>query len=328
MMGSTDLVAVTLQTTGALFLLYTGATLLYSASLWLLPPVKLTRYQRPNGAWALVTGASAGIGFGTAQELAARGFNVILLGHLVDELEDAKASILAEFPSAQVRIIVMDAIIASAADIEAMVHSISSLPLTILVNNVGGLAAPHPKLRPLDAYAAPAVDATLDLNIRFMTHLTRLLLPALARGGGPALVLSLSSVARDGMPLVAIYSGCKAYVAALSAAVGREARAAGQAVDTLAVVPGDVRTPAHAVALAPGSPDGRAFAAAMLDRAGRAVARGYLVVTPWWAHAVQVGLMAWVPERVALPMVLAAFRLKVAANERLEGERTTKEKRT
>ena len=76
----------------------------YSISLWLLPTKSLTKYQRPSRAWALITGSSAGIGFGCAQELAVRGFNIILLGHLGHELEDARQQISAESPDIELRV--------------------------------------------------------------------------------------------------------------------------------------------------------------------------------------------------------------------------------
>lgn len=63
----------------------------FSLHLALYGDKKLDRYKcGKQESWALVTGASAGIGFAYAQELVSRGFAVILLGHNSDELQQAE----------------------------------------------------------------------------------------------------------------------------------------------------------------------------------------------------------------------------------------------
>jgi len=146
---------VALDAVGAATILYACYKLLDAVSLWLLPIVPLTRYQRPGSrSWALVTGASAGIGLGCAHELAARGFNVVILSHKADELADAKAAIEAESPAAEVRVLVLDVARAAASDIEAALEGVSSLQPTVLVNV-------HPRRYPLPS------------RLRELTHRTR-----------------------------------------------------------------------------------------------------------------------------------------------------------
>jgi len=125
-----------LEAIGAIAVLYTCYKCIDAVSLWLLPTLPMTRYsRRPGGqAWALVTGASAGIGFGCAQELAARGFNVVILGHKAGELAEAKRIIEAEYPAAEVRVLLLNVITATTAEIEAALETISDLQLTVLVN--------------------------------------------------------------------------------------------------------------------------------------------------------------------------------------------------
>ncbi|KAI0133245.1 hypothetical protein F4776DRAFT_664008 [Hypoxylon sp. NC0597] len=115
--------AAALQYVGAAFLTYETYKLLDHASFYLLPPASLARYR---------------IGLGTAQELAARGFNVVLLGHLAAELDDAAALIKAEPRGTEVRIVVLHAITTTPHEIDAAFESISTLPITVLNNNVGG----------------------------------------------------------------------------------------------------------------------------------------------------------------------------------------------
>jgi 17beta-estradiol 17-dehydrogenase / very-long-chain 3-oxoacyl-CoA reductase len=78
----------TLAGIGLLTLLYILTSLYHFLTLHLLlPSHPLSSYKRPGSepTYALITGASAGIGLGIAQALVKRGFGVILLGHLEDE---------------------------------------------------------------------------------------------------------------------------------------------------------------------------------------------------------------------------------------------------
>ena len=60
-------------------------------------PSSVERYFYGDSPWALVTGASDGIGFGIAQELATNGLNVILHGRNPEKLERTKIQLEGEF---------------------------------------------------------------------------------------------------------------------------------------------------------------------------------------------------------------------------------------
>lgn len=162
------------------------------------------------------------------------------------------------------------------------------------------------------------LDRSLNLNARFMAHVSRIMPPRLT-DSSPALMLNLSLDARMGMPGVAPYSACKGFIISLTAAVAREMAAAGGRVDCLAIIPGDVRTRSNSIGLTPGSPDARQYAKVMLDRAPRAIARGWLKCKPWWLHAVSTGILEMLSESVALRLLVAEFGKKKAAvaNSRL-----------
>jgi len=129
------------------------------------------------------------------------------------------------------------------------------------------------------------------------------MLPVLERNS-PSLVLTLSSVARTGMPMVATYSACKAFVLTLSKAAAREARADNRQIDILAVVPSEVQSQMNPVALMPGTPSSRRYAQAIFDRAPRAVSLGRLEMAPWWLHAVQIAVLECLPEWVSQKLML------------------------
>jgi len=272
---------------------------------------QLTKYKRADGvAYALISGSSAGIGLGIARALVQNGFGVILLGHLEDELTDAAKTLVAECPAAaagRVRTIVLNCQTASPEEISTAVKSVSSLPISILVNNVGSAtcAAP-PSLRPLATLSAAEIDAFVNLNARFMARLTNKMLPLLTASADVqkqerSLVLNLSSVGRHGLPWIVMYGATKAFDYAFSLGLASELEAdpATAHIDCLAVVPGEVRSQSNA---------GATFAAPTADDFGRmvvasvdgAVRRGWREIRPDWRHE----LMAAMTERV-LPLSLA-----------------------
>ncbi|KAM0421069.1 hypothetical protein ACHAPT_011140 [Fusarium lateritium] len=241
-----------------------------------------------------------------------KGFNVVLLGHKRKELEETRDSIIDEFPGVEVKILVLDVARASPAEIERALVTVSDLGITVLVNNVGGMQRlGEPKFRRLDQYTAEDLDGVVFLGAWFMAHVTRLLVPLLAKNG-PSLILNISSGARMGMPGVAAYSATKGFVSSLSNAVVREMKADGLPVDVLAVVPGDIKSQSNAVGLQPGSPGSRQFAKAMIDQAGRAASRGCLEICPWPLHAIQIWFFDLLPGWLSTKLMVDVFDKKRA----------------
>ena len=122
--------------------------------------------SQPQTTWALITGSSAGIGLGIAQELIRQGFGVILHGHLADELAQAKDTLLAlSSPSpegAQVKVIVLDARTATPEEMQSAVQSISHLQVSILVNNVGGNPIRDPNFLDIKDHTCDDIDAVIN----------------------------------------------------------------------------------------------------------------------------------------------------------------------
>ncbi|CAF4357717.1 unnamed protein product, partial [Adineta steineri] len=81
--------------------------------------------------WALVTGASDGIGKAIALELSSRGFKVILHGRNRTKLEAVAKELKGE-----TKIFVMDGSNFSRNDIDRMKQELQSLEIGILINNV------------------------------------------------------------------------------------------------------------------------------------------------------------------------------------------------
>lgn len=94
--------------------------------------------------WALVTGASDGIGVGFAEELASQGFNVILHGRNAEKLQTVSETLQAQFPGRKFKILVLDAVqdAGNVDKIQAALAEFKDLNLKVLINNVGGMVSP------------------------------------------------------------------------------------------------------------------------------------------------------------------------------------------
>lgn len=211
-------------------------------------------------AWALVTGASDGIGKQLAREFARLGFNVVLHGRNPSKLSGVKDELVKEFPERAFRVLVADAgCIAcvnccqdddgdddnnnekdrekdkkkkkpKTVDFDAIVASLSDLHLTVLVNNAGGNpwrpVYQYMHEKPLEKYIA-----SINLNAVFPLVLISKLLPqflARGRGGGgggqprPSLIMNIGSLSDIGTPGLCAYSPCKSLLNTVTVGIGRE----------------------------------------------------------------------------------------------------------
>ncbi|KAK5173341.1 uncharacterized protein LTR77_002022 [Saxophila tyrrhenica] len=226
---------------GTLFLLYALIKTLTSS--WsFFRPSQLHRYNHSN-SWACVTGSTDGIGLGFAKELASNGFNVLLHGRNPTKLQKVRSEISQQFPDRKIEIVVADA---SSYDdsYSIVVDKIKTLPgtLTVLVNNVGGIMS-TPQFVAHSEIPHEDIDAIINLNLRFGTHLIRELLPVL-RENGPALLANIGSVGGIvGVPYITTYSATKAYVHTLTESLKNEMVAERvEGVDVVGFVVGNVES--------------------------------------------------------------------------------------
>ena len=245
---------------------------------WRLRRSSLDKYLI-SGAYAVVTGATDGIGKAVAMELAGRGFNLVLHGRNPEKLQTVKGEIETAHSGRRVVTVVHDA----GANSRLNISAIASLPISVLVNNVGG-AQPQS----LEQSSNAQIDATLNLNMLFATHLTCDLLPHLVR---PALILNVSSyVSVFPPPYLAAYAGAKAFVTAFSNSLSREV----ESVETISLITGSVHSAGNKKPVAFLRPDSTTYAKSILSVVGC----GKLSVFPYWPHAIQAYAFALMPRRL------------------------------
>jgi 17beta-estradiol 17-dehydrogenase / very-long-chain 3-oxoacyl-CoA reductase len=285
------------------------------------PSQPLAAYKRKGTepTYALITGSSAGIGLGLAQELVAQGFGVILLGHLPDELNEAKSTLERRTPGAAVRTVTMNAITATPEDLDTLALSLRPLRLSILINNVGGCPY-HLPMRELSTMSCADIDRTINMNARFMSRLTALLLPQLTLPPSPgerSLIVNLSSSSHIGLPWLTIYSATKAYNLAFSAALSREliTHPATRHVDCIAITPGDVQSQSNTQAAVTNSPTWESYGRCVVRTLDNAVMRGLKVFVPYWFHDLSMRVVPWLSESVRQSTFTKVIGAKKAAWE-------------
>lgn len=159
--------------------------------------------------WALITGASAGIGEATAEALANLKFNLILVARRKDRLESLAQKIGERF---NVDVEIATADVTSKKDIDKLAHAYGSKNISVLVNNAG-LAKGIEKM--WDAKTEDW-DVMIDTNVKGLLYMTRAFLPGMmARKVGH--IVNVGSVAgRLVYPGGAVYCASKFAVRAIS----------------------------------------------------------------------------------------------------------------
>lgn len=185
--------------------------------------------------WALITGASAGIGAATAKALAGKGLNLILVARRGERLQSLKTD-LETAHSIQVETLQLD--ISNSSKVEQLALEKRSLlaKVDVVINNAG-LAKGVEKIA--DAKIEDW-DVMIDTNVKGLLYVTRALLPHLMAHPS-AHIVNLGSVAgRWVYPGGAVYCASKFAVRALSEGLRMDLM--GSAVRVTNIEPGMVET--------------------------------------------------------------------------------------
>jgi uncharacterized protein len=243
--------------------------------------------------WAVVTGASDGIGLECCQVLAARGYDLVLVARREHRLREVEAALTTAHGIA-VRVVPCDLAAPHAA--EALYRQIVALGIEVefLVNNAGLLQNGY-----FDAIARDKQEDLLAVNIVALTALTHLFLPGmLARRRGYVLNVA-STAAWLALPQQSVYAASKAYVLSFSLALGDELKAKRSGVVVTALCPGYTRTkmldnPAQGPTLR--VPKGMVLEPTVVAREGiDACLRGQPMAIPGRSNRVSMALLQCLP---------------------------------
>jgi short-subunit dehydrogenase len=188
-----------------------------------------TRY----GSWAVIAGASEGLGAAYAHALARRGLNLTLVARRA-ELLQSLASTLSQTYGIETRIVVQDLSTQDAA--EQVLHATHGLDIGLLVYNAAFSVIGPFLERPVDDHLRELHTNTMT-PLKLVYRFAEQMLPR--RRGGILLMSSLSAF--QGSAYISTYAATKAFTIVLAEGLWEEWRKRG--VDVVVCVSGAVKTP-------------------------------------------------------------------------------------
>lgn len=258
--------------------------LIVLAQTFVLSGTKLTKFGAKRGAYAVVTGATDGIGREFALQLAKVGFGVILISRTKEKLDALGDEISAKF-TVPTKVLAIDF---EKDDISKECKQLNQIlqdvTVGVLVNNVG-------RSHEMPVYFAETerqeIKSIVNINVKGTLAITQTVLPImLAKKNG--LILNIGSFAGEvPSPMLATYSGSKAFLAAWSKALAEEYKSKGivvQLVNTFFVVSkmSKIRRPSIT------TPTANTFVKSVLSHIGQscgAIQRPF-TSTPFWSHSI------------------------------------------
>ena len=184
--------------------------------------------------YALVTGASKGIGRAIAFELARHNYDILITARSIDLLKSVSEEIMESYP-VKVSYLALDLGLAESPETLHTWCVEHKYDIRILVNNAGfGLSGPF------QSYSTAENISMLQLNIVVPTILCQLFVPQLQNNKGGYILNIISSAAYQAVPLLSIYSASKAYLLSFTRALHHELKKLG--ISVTAVSPGPTDT--------------------------------------------------------------------------------------
>ncbi len=264
-----------------------------------LPPVKgpASDFRARYGPWAVVAGASEGLGAAFADALAARGLNLLLVARRAGLLAELAGRIQAEH-GVEARPLAQD--LADPGAATALAGASAALEVGTLVYNAA--------FSPIGNFLElPPEDLmrVVDLNVRGPVGLVRQLAPAMRARRRGAIVLMSSLAGIQGSPRIAAYAASKAFNTIL--AEGLWGELVGDGIDVIASCAGAIRTPGYletseaSAREAPGTLD----PAEVAEQTLAALGRGPRVVPGWINRIASVLTGRVLPRRAAVRLMAA-----------------------
>ena len=238
--------------------------------------------------FAVITGASSGLGAEFARQLAAQGYALLLVARRADRLRALAAALPAPCE-------VFPADLAQRSECERLLQALQGRRIDLFINNAGFGDCGDFLCTDLEKDLV-----MLDVNVRAVHILTKRVAQNMQRQGGGAL-LNVGSAAGllPGGPYMAAYYATKAYVVSLTTALAEELRAQRSPVQVACLCPGPVDTEFNAVANVQFALPG--ISAAYCVRCALAgLRRGRTVIVPGPLVAAGTALSRLLPRRALL----------------------------
>ncbi|EJF60386.1 3-ketoacyl-CoA reductase [Dichomitus squalens LYAD-421 SS1] len=268
----------------------------------------LKKYGAGKGAWAVVTGASEGIGREFALQLAQQGFNVVVsarnasaLATLVSEIE-AKST---GGKKVQAKAVPMDfSKLDDAAQWGRLESELAGLDIGVLVNNAGK-SYNYPE--EFHASSRKDMEDIVTINVNSVIRLTHIVLPGMVeRKRGLIINMGSFSGTSVASPMLSTYAGTKSFLSSFSGSLAEEVRGKGidvECVNTYFVVSNMSKIRRSSALI----PTPKAFVRSVLSKitlpGGALWTNRPGVVTPYWSH----GLLDYVMNVIGWNMAFVRY---------------------
>ena len=196
--------------------------------------------QEWRGKWALVTGASAGIGVALAEQLAEGGTNLVLTARRLERLEEL-AKKLSEKNKIKAEVFAADLARAGEAEKIFAFTEGTGIEIDLLINNAGFGAFGE-----LQDVETQRLLEMVQVNCGAVVHLTRLYLPGMVgRKRGDIMILA-STASFQAVPYISTYAATKAFDLLFAEGLAEEMKPHG--IRVCALCPGSTESEFHEVA--------------------------------------------------------------------------------
>ncbi|KAF9650124.1 NAD(P)-binding protein [Thelephora ganbajun] len=279
------------------FLKFAIKTLVVFGETFVLPGTNLRKFGAGKGSWAVITGASDGIGREYSIQLAKKGFNVLAVARNGTALKSVTDEIASGTKGkVQSKTVVLDVSKSDHHGWEQLKEVFHEIQVSVLVNNVGKSHA-HPVYF---AESEPSeISDIIAINVDATVRITRMVLPGMIKRKN-GLILNMGSF--SGIvpsPMLATYSGTKAFIDTFSTALAEEVKKHGitvQCINPYFVVSkmSKIRKPSIMI------PTAAAFVRASLNKVGLSGGARFVGrpagSAPYWSHSLLeyfVGVLGW-----------------------------------
>jgi 17beta-estradiol 17-dehydrogenase / very-long-chain 3-oxoacyl-CoA reductase len=247
------------------------------------------------GKWAVITGATDGIGKAYSMALAKKGLNIVLISRTEAKLQEVQKEITSKY-NVEVKYVVCDYSKFDAAAKASVQKVLNDLDIGILVNNVG-ISYRYPLY--FHELSDEEVSTLLTMNIDSTVWMTRMVLPGMLSRKRGTIVNISSGSALYTLPLLAQYSGAKSFVEKFSRAINAEYREKG--ITCQCQVPFYVATKLAKMRKSLTVPTPTAYVNMAIKWVGYP---NDALVSPFWIHAVQGWLMHQLPDFVIAKFIM------------------------
>lgn len=268
-----------------------------------------------TGAWAVVTGASSGIGSALAEELARGGHDLVLVARRTDRLREIADRLGATYG---VTVEIDGCDLSDRAQRSEFIENLRSRTISVLCNNAG-----FPVCGTVAVADAAAQIREVEVNVVAMHELTQAILPGMLARGRGAILITGSNAGEQPVPTAAVYAASKAFANSFGEALHQELLGTGVTCTVLA--PGPVRTEFSRIGGVSAIEGHRIFRWLSAERVARealdGLARERRMVVPGLVAKAQAYSGRYAPRSLLFP-VLGAFILPRLRSALQQGEST------